>query len=94
MLRVAVGPSSQKVVTHTLMQQASALARRYPGVRLHTHLAENTVSTTPSMQHMHAVCDESVAGTCRHVTRPLLLTTAYLLTRTSACACSHAGSMW
>ncbi len=41
MLRVAVGPSSQKVVTDSLMVAAAQLARRYPGVRLHTHLAEN-----------------------------------------------------
>lgn len=44
MLRMALGPASQKTVTNKLMVSAAQLARRYPGVRLHTHLAENDVS--------------------------------------------------
>lgn len=44
MLRMAVGPSSQKVVSDELMIGAAKLARKYEGVRLHTHLAENQVS--------------------------------------------------
>ena len=43
MLRVCVGPTSQKTVTHELMAACAALAREHPGVRLHTHLAENQV---------------------------------------------------
>jgi cytosine/adenosine deaminase-related metal-dependent hydrolase len=43
MLRIALGPTSQKTVTQELMPQCAALARRHPGVRLHTHLAENQV---------------------------------------------------
>jgi 8-oxoguanine deaminase len=43
MLRVVVGPSSQKTVTDDYYRQAAALAREYPGVRLHSHLAENQV---------------------------------------------------
>ncbi|KAG2453830.1 hypothetical protein HYH02_002037 [Chlamydomonas schloesseri] len=41
MLRISLGPSSQKTVTHELMISSARLARRHPGVRLHTHLAEN-----------------------------------------------------
>ena len=41
MLRVCVGPTSQKTVTHELMASCAKLAREYEGVRLHTHLAEN-----------------------------------------------------
>ena len=41
MLRVCVGPTSQKTVTHELMAACAKLAREYEGVRLHTHLAEN-----------------------------------------------------
>jgi 8-oxoguanine deaminase len=41
MLRMALGPCSQMVVTIDLMKKAAKLARSYEGVRLHTHLAEN-----------------------------------------------------
>ena len=41
MLRVCVGPTSQKTVTHELMAACATLAREHEGVRLHTHLAEN-----------------------------------------------------
>ena len=41
MLRVCVGPTSQKTVTHELMAACAKLAREHEGVRLHTHLAEN-----------------------------------------------------
>lgn len=43
MLRVALGPSSQKTVTDSLMAASAQLARQHPRVRLHTHLAENQV---------------------------------------------------
>ena len=43
MLRVCVGPTSQKTVTHELMEACGKLAREHEGVRLHTHLAENQV---------------------------------------------------
>ena len=43
MLRIGLAPASPHSVTHELMVKAAALARRYPGVRLHTHLAENQV---------------------------------------------------
>ncbi|KAG2501629.1 hypothetical protein HYH03_000134 [Edaphochlamys debaryana] len=41
MLRISLGPASQKTVTNDLMISAARLARKHPGVRLHTHLAEN-----------------------------------------------------
>ncbi|MEW5305764.1 MAG: hypothetical protein WDW36_008283 [Sanguina aurantia] len=46
MLRVAVGPASQKTVTNALMSASATLARRHAGVRLHTHLAENQEDIT------------------------------------------------
>lgn len=40
MLRMALAPSACFNVTDELMVRTARLARRYPGVRLHTHLAE------------------------------------------------------
>ena len=41
MLRIVVAPCSPFSVSRGLMRDAALLARRYPGVSLHTHLAEN-----------------------------------------------------
>lgn len=41
MVRITLAPSSPFSVTPDLMRESAALARAYPGVRLHTHLAEN-----------------------------------------------------
>jgi len=40
MLRIGLAPCSPFSVTPELMRKTAELARRYPGVRLHTHLAE------------------------------------------------------
>jgi 8-oxoguanine deaminase len=40
MLRLGLAPCSPFSVTAQLMRETARLARRYPGVRLHTHLAE------------------------------------------------------
>ena len=46
MLRMSLAPCAPFVVTNDLMIQAAAMARKHPGVRLHTHLAENQVMPT------------------------------------------------
>jgi len=43
MLRMSLAPCSPFTVTNNLMIEAAKLARKYEGVRLHTHLAENQV---------------------------------------------------
>ncbi|MBN1201004.1 MAG: 8-oxoguanine deaminase [Anaerolineae bacterium] len=47
MLRIALAPCSPFSVTQDLMRVSAELARSYPGVRLHTHLAE----TRPDVEY-------------------------------------------
>ncbi len=41
MLRMSLAPCAPFTVDNELMIEAAAMARKHPGVRLHTHLAEN-----------------------------------------------------
>ncbi len=41
MLRMSLAPCAPFNVTENLMKEAARIARKHPGVRLHTHLAEN-----------------------------------------------------
>jgi cytosine/adenosine deaminase-related metal-dependent hydrolase len=41
MLRITLAPCSLFAVSQDLMRESARLARSYPGIRLHTHLAEN-----------------------------------------------------
>lgn len=41
MLRIGIAPTAPFNVSQDLMREAAIMARAYPGVRLHTHLAEN-----------------------------------------------------
>ena len=43
MIRMVLAPCSPFTVTKELMVKAAELARKYEGVRLHTHMAENQV---------------------------------------------------
>ncbi|NJL49655.1 MAG: 8-oxoguanine deaminase [Leptolyngbyaceae cyanobacterium SM2_5_2] len=50
MLRITLAPCSPFSVSTDLMRESAALARAYPGVRLHTHLAENNSDVDYSLQ--------------------------------------------
>jgi cytosine/adenosine deaminase-related metal-dependent hydrolase len=51
MLRIAVAPCSPFTVTERLMAESATLARRHPGVRLHTHLAETVEEDAYCLEH-------------------------------------------
>lgn len=50
MLRLTLAPCSPFSVSTDLMKESAALARSYPGVRLHTHLAENQLDVSYSLE--------------------------------------------
>lgn len=57
MIRMVLAPCSPFTVTMDLMIKAAELARKYEGVRLHTHMAENQVGaitrhTDSSLLHL------------------------------------------
>ncbi|PZO40414.1 MAG: 8-oxoguanine deaminase [Shackletoniella antarctica] len=49
LVRITLAPCSPFSVSTDLMRESAALARSYPGVRLHTHLAENNSDVTYSL---------------------------------------------
>lgn len=49
MLRITLAPTSPFNASETMMRESAALARSYPGVRLHTHLAEDQSDIDYSM---------------------------------------------
>jgi cytosine/adenosine deaminase-related metal-dependent hydrolase len=51
MIRIVLAPCSPFSVSADLMRESAALARSYPGVRLHTHLAENQLDVRYSREH-------------------------------------------
>lgn len=50
MLRITLAPCSPFTVSPDLMRESAALARSHPGVRLHTHLAENSSDVDYSLK--------------------------------------------
>ncbi len=50
MTRMVLAPCSPFSVTQDLMRESAAMARAYPGVRLHTHLAENKSDVDYSLE--------------------------------------------
>jgi cytosine/adenosine deaminase-related metal-dependent hydrolase len=50
MLRITLAPCSPFSVSPALMKESALLARSYPGVRLHTHLAESRPDVTYSLE--------------------------------------------
>ncbi|MBE7380881.1 MAG: 8-oxoguanine deaminase [Leptolyngbya sp. SIO1E4] len=58
MVRMTLAPCSPFTVTQDLMRESAAMARSYPGVRLHTHLAENTSDVTYSLERFGQIPGE------------------------------------
>ncbi len=50
MLRMTLAPCSPFTVSRDLMRESAAMARSYPGVRLHSHLAENKSDVVYSLE--------------------------------------------
>jgi 8-oxoguanine deaminase len=50
MIRMTLAPCSPFTVSPALMRESAALARSYPGVRLHTHLAESKPDVAHSLK--------------------------------------------
>lgn len=50
MLRITLAPCSPFSVSQDLMRESAAMARSYPGIRLHTHLAENRADVEYSLE--------------------------------------------
>jgi cytosine/adenosine deaminase-related metal-dependent hydrolase len=50
MLRITLAPCSPFSVSQDLMRESATMAREYPNVRLHTHLAENQPDVDYSLQ--------------------------------------------
>ncbi len=50
MLRMTLAPCSPFTVSRDLMRESAAMARSYPGVRLHSHLAENKSDVAYSLE--------------------------------------------
>ena len=55
MLRIGLAPCSPFSVTADLMRKTATLARRHPGVRLHTHLAE-TIDENRFCEEQSSAC--------------------------------------
>jgi 8-oxoguanine deaminase len=51
MTRITLAPCSPFSVSQDLMRESAKMARSYPGVRLHTHLAENKSDVTYSLEN-------------------------------------------
>ena len=83
MLRMALAPCAPFNVTTELMVKAARLARQYPGVRLHTHLAENQEDIDFSQKEYN----------CRPgaYIKSVLTTQAQPQQMSDACCAAHAG---
>ena len=55
MLRIVLAPCSPFSVSQDLMRESAAMARSYPGVRLHTHLAETTGDVEYSLSKFNLI---------------------------------------
>lgn len=55
MLRIVLAPCSPFSVSQDLMKESAAMARSYPGVRLHTHLAENKGDVEYSLEKFNLI---------------------------------------
>jgi cytosine/adenosine deaminase-related metal-dependent hydrolase len=100
MLRIVLAPCSPFSVSRDLMRESAALARSYPGVRLHTHLAENAADVDYSRSAFGMTPGEYAESVgwlgsdvwhahCVHLDDPTIARFAATGTGVAHCPCSN-----
>lgn len=100
MLRITLAPCSPFSVSQDLMRESAKLARAYPGVRLHTHLAENQPDVAYSLENFGLtpgdyaeavgwVGEDVWHAHCVHLSDESILKFAQTGTGVAHCPCSN-----
>ena len=100
MLRITIAPCSPFSVSQDLMRESAQLARSYPGVRLHTHLAETQPDVAYSLENFGKIPGDYAEAVgwlgedvwhahCVHLSDDSILKFAKTGTGVAHCPCSN-----